>query len=352
MSDDPPERTGPAPERERRRRPALRPDRIGPVPTDAFERLGVWLGEEDAPEPAESVAREFLEDDGLGELWSSLEVVHDFLDARLADGEMGLDEVRPVRRHLHAVARHVASAPEPPESPEEGDWPDVRSLLRDVAHDLRSPLNSIVFLVEGLHSGQLGELSESQRRQIGVVYSAATSLLRLVNSLIDWARIREEGGGPEVRFPVGETVEKVRQLSRPIAETRGVELRVERSAEGQYRGDSAAFTRVLVNLVTNALEASDEGDAVELRVEEREGGLGVAVADEVDDATARTGRLRRLFEADGAGDLHAREGDTHGLGIRICSELIDAVGGAARVEPRPEEGGKRIVVLFPFERTA
>ncbi|MFW6088557.1 MAG: histidine kinase dimerization/phospho-acceptor domain-containing protein, partial [Gemmatimonadota bacterium] len=64
-----------------------------------------------------------------------------------------------------------------------------RHLLRDVSHDIRSPLNSILFLADALRSGHSGELSSVQKRQVDVLFMAAVTLVKLVNDLIDYAHL-------------------------------------------------------------------------------------------------------------------------------------------------------------------
>ena len=103
---------------------------------------------------------------------------------------------------------------------------DSQALLRDVSHDLRSPLNSILFLADALATEHSGELNDVQRRQVGVLYSAAVSLVGLVNDLIDVSRVGD-GATIEVAaepFSVETTLQQVDQLVGPLATHGNVEL--------------------------------------------------------------------------------------------------------------------------------
>src|SRR5882762_860288 len=65
---------------------------------------------------------------------------------------------------------------------------DGLRLLIDVAHDLRSPLTSILFLAETMQRGQSGEVTDIQRRQLGLIYTAALGLSSVASDIIDLTR--------------------------------------------------------------------------------------------------------------------------------------------------------------------
>src|SRR6266540_2855308 len=106
---------------------------------------------------------------------------------------------------------------------------DGVALLTDVAHDLRSPLTSILVLAETLQRGQSGPVNEVQRRQLGLIYTAALGL------------------------------ESVRDIVRPIAEEKHLTVRLLAPTNDQRMGHPVALSRILLNLTTNALKFTDEG---------------------------------------------------------------------------------------------
>src|SRR2546427_795284 len=77
--------------------------------------------------------------------------------------------------------------------------PEGLRLLGDIAHDLRSPLTAILFLADTMQRGQSGPLTEVQRRQLGLIYSAALGPSSRASGLIEQAR---GGGGLVGRAPV------------------------------------------------------------------------------------------------------------------------------------------------------
>lgn len=228
-----------------------------------------------------------------------------------------------------------------------------RQLLRDVSHDIRSPLNSILFLADGLHSEQSGPLNSVQRRQLGVMYSASASLLTMVNDLMDFARTSEGDVGQvaAVPFSPAGVAADVRRLVRPISEHRGCGLRTELDASGPRRGDPQVLSRVLLNLLSNGLEAAGKDGEVVLRLSEASGEddvLTVEVEDDGPDADLE--RLRGFVSPSPDGPVtRMLKGRTHGLGLVICGRLVRASGGELSVT-RTSEGRTRFTARFPFPR--
>ncbi len=119
----------------------------------------------------------------------------------------------------------------------EADWsqhfadrlssPDGLELVVEVAHDLRSPLTSILFLAETLQRGRSGPVNEIQERQLGLIYSAAFGLSSVASDVIELAR-----GGDRlvdldpIPFSVTDILESVRDIVQPIAEEKGLTVRL------------------------------------------------------------------------------------------------------------------------------
>lgn len=226
---------------------------------------------------------------------------------------------------------------------------DQRRLLRDVSHDIRSPLNSILFLADALRSGHSGELTPVQRRQVDVLFMAAVTLVKLVNDLIDYAHLDDEA---QIRvdttaFSPGSVVEEVRGLLGPLLDYHDVGLTVEQTCAAPRRGDARLLNRVLLNLVSNAIQAMPDGGAVVVRLEDdRAGTLSVSVED--DGPGLDFEELRASLEAAIAGaSLAETDGWTHGLGLSISARLVAAAGGTLTVGPN-EPSGTRFRVDLPF----
>ena len=237
----------------------------------------------------------------------------------------------------------------------EADWsqrftdrlsgPDGLELVVEVAHDLRSPLTSILFLAETLQRGRSGAVNPVQERQLGLIYSAAFGLSSVASDVIELAR-----GGDRlvdldpIPFSVTDILESVRDIVQPIAEEKNLTVRLT-APDADFRvGHPVALSRVLLNLTTNALKFTGEG-FVELTAVERTGrSLEFSVRD--------TGRgippqsMATLFEPfrrrQKPGE-YAFSGS--GLGLSICRKLVEAMGSVMQVETAPGYGTRFYFVL-------
>lgn len=214
-------------------------------------------------------------------------------------------------------------------------------LVVELAHDLRSPLTSILFLSEALLRERSGPVTPVQRHQLGLVYSAALGLSGVASDVLELVRSEDRLTDREVvPFSVRETVESVRDMALPMADSKRLELRVWMPPETRLRiGRPQAINRVLLNLVTNALKFTNEG-TVDLAVR-----VPPDAGDMVEFSVKDTGRgippqvLATLFEP--FRRRHA-EGDYAfsgaGLGLTICRKLVEGMGSELKVETSDEAG--------------
>jgi signal transduction histidine kinase len=237
----------------------------------------------------------------------------------------------------------------------EADWsqhftdrlsaPDGLELVVEVAHDLRSPLTSILFLAETLQRGRSGPVNPVQERQLGLIYSAAFGLSSVASDVIELAR-----GGDRlvdldpIPFSVTDILESVRDIVQPIAEEKNLAVRVT-SPEADFRiGHPVALSRVLLNLTTNALKFTAEGAVEVTAIARNPRCIEFSVRD--------TGRgippqsMATLFEPfrrrQKPGE-YAFSGS--GLGLSICRKLVEAMGSVMQVETAPGYGTRFYFVL-------
>jgi signal transduction histidine kinase len=230
----------------------------------------------------------------------------------------------------------------------EADWsqhftdrlsaPDGLELVVEVAHDLRSPLTSILFLAETLQRGRSGAVNAVQERQLGLIYSAAFGLSSVASDVIELAR-----GGDRlvdldpIPFSVTDILESVRDIVQPIAEEKNLAVRLT-PPEADFRvGHPVALSRVLLNLTTNALKFTAEGFVEVLARQTGGRRIEFCVRD--------TGRgippqsMATLFEPfrrrQKAGE-YAFSGS--GLGLSICRKLVEAMGSTLQVETQQGAG--------------
>ncbi|HUL03255.1 MAG TPA: HAMP domain-containing sensor histidine kinase [Gemmatimonadales bacterium] len=211
---------------------------------------------------------------------------------------------------------------------------DGLDLLVAIAHDLRSPLTSVLFLAETLQRGQSGPVNDVQHRQLGLIYGAALGLSSVASDVIELAR-----GGSQLMekeptpFSVVTVFDSVRDIVRPIAEEKQLAVHLVPPAVDQRMGHPVALSRVLLNLTTNALKFTAVGhvelssreigpDRVEFSV--RDSGRGI-------DPAIVSSLYQPLRNGGGRGGQAFSQ---TGLGLAMCRALVEAMGSELNVETR------------------
>jgi signal transduction histidine kinase len=219
--------------------------------------------------------------------------------------------------------------------------PDGLDLVVDVAHDIRSPLTSVLFLAETLGRGQSGPINDLQRRQLRLIYSAALGLSTLTSDVIELARGGDQLADKEAEpFSLAELLDTLHDLVRPVAEEKGLAVRYTVSTTDHRIGRPLALSRVLLNLTTNALKFTDEGyveittkskgmNGVEFSV--RDTGRGMSP----EAAAGLYLPFRRSRSRKGPSGYHF---SGTGLGLAMCRKLLEALGSELKYETKPDWG--------------
>ena len=219
---------------------------------------------------------------------------------------------------------------------------DAVNAVVEIAHDMRSPLTSILFLVETLRRGRSGPVTTVQERQLGLIYGAALGLNTLACDVIDAVR----GGqrlvdGRPVPFSIAEVILGVCDTVRPISEEKGLPITcVLPSVDGRV-GYPGALGRVLLNLMTNALKYTHEGSVTIGATEMTESLLSFWVSDTGQGIPADV--MAMLFDGFRPSASGMRFSNA-GLGLAICQDFLRSMGSTLRVESTPEAGTR-----FSFE---
>jgi len=208
--------------------------------------------------------------------------------------------------------------------------PDALPLLVGITHDLRSPLSSMLVLIERLRAGHAGPLTPLQEKQLGLLYSAAFGMATLTNDALDFARgaAGDMGARPATTFSMGDMWSAVRSVVQPIAEEKHLLLRWSSAPHDRRVGQADVLHRVLLNLVTNALKFTSTG-SVTVSAEELDAQtVRFVVADTGEGLPASV--QAQLHRAGPTGALPSVT--SSGLGIAMCQQMLAAVG--SRLEDR------------------
>jgi signal transduction histidine kinase len=220
-----------------------------------------------------------------------------------------------------------------------------------VSHELRTPLTSIRGYTELLLDGEAGNLTDEQRRFLGVVERNSHRLLHLVGDLLFLAQVEAgklvlDVGALDLSAVASESVE----TARPQAEAKEITLTLATGPVPLIAGDRARMAQLLDNLISNAIKFTPQGGRVDVRVrslhdqavlEVRDSGMGIP-ADEQEFL------FERFFRTSNATE-HAIQGT--GLGLAISKAIVEAHSG--RITVTSEEGaGTTFQVALPLQRQA
>ncbi len=221
----------------------------------------------------------------------------------------------------------------------------------NITHELRTPLTMILSPVESLMDGQMGDYSTSQRAYLQPIRRNALKLLKLINDLLDLARIEEQFMRIRVRrTDLAELVTEIVEHAGPLAARKDITLELDiRSTRDDLYLDQEKVERAIINLVSNALKFTEEQGKVTLFLEADGDDVRVGVQDNgVGIPEAKQGQIfERFSQADGT--VTRRFGGT-GIGLALARELVELHGGQLDVQSNEGEGSLFTVVFKAGEQ--
>ena len=219
----------------------------------------------------------------------------------------------------------------------------------NIHHELRTPLTLTLAPLEAMLEGAFGEISDLQRSYLETMRANAQRLLKLINNLLDLAKI--EGAQLQVRrrpVRVDVLVEDLVAGARPLAERKGVALETRRSEDlPDVHADPEVLEKVVLNLIGNALKFTDEGGRIEVSTEScAAGGIELVVADTgVGLASDQLERIFDRFAQVDSSSTRARGGT--GIGLSLVKELVGLHGGRIWATSAGLGQGAQIHVRLP-----
>ena len=213
--------------------------------------------------------------------------------------------------------------------------------LSNVSHELRTPLNGVIGMAEVMASG---ELSPIQRSRLDVLRESGANLLRLIERLLQVTRLeRKEVLVDRAVFDPAASAQAMVDQYRPAAQAKGLDLTLDCVPTGPRLGDELHLQQVLDFLIDNAVTYTDRG-RVSVEVSPRDGAVRFTIADTGMGIAPEL--LPRLFDVFVQGDDSiTRRFEGAGLGLSICRNLVEAMGGRISVDSELGRGSTFIVDL-------
>lgn len=216
--------------------------------------------------------------------------------------------------------------------------------LATMSHELRTPMNGVLGCTQLL---QDTSLTDQQRGLIETMHRSAEALLTLVNDILDLSKIEAGKMTLEVaNVNLRALIRDVTTLTEGLAAHKGltVSVEIESDVPEEFRGDPIRLRQILFNLVGNAIKFTKQGgvtiavavkpnlsentDTVVLQWSVRDTGIGLTLEQQA-----------QLFKAYAQAEAStARRFGGTGLGLMICRQLVELMGGTISVSSRFGEG--------------
>lgn len=220
-----------------------------------------------------------------------------------------------------------------------------RLFVGSIAHDLRTPLFSLRGYLEGLKTG-LADTDEKKQNYLSIAQQKADALEYLISDLFDFTRLEYLDQSPDrTRFAVGELLRRVVEGVGLRASEKEIAIRTELDEQPMVlNADERLVTRVVENLVDNALRHTPVGGEIIVRCCMRDDDVEFSVEDSGPGIPEED--LPHLFTPLFRGEeSRNRQTGGAGLGLTIARRIVEAHGGSLVAGNRAEGGAKFTVVL-------
>lgn len=212
-----------------------------------------------------------------------------------------------------------------------------QELVSMLTHDLRSPLTSIQGCLEMLDAGMLGELNERGTKLVHLADRNSGRMMSLINDLLDIQKIKSGMMNIEIgEVEMAQLFEEVKLNVADWVKEHDIALVVGPS-DYRVKGNAEKLTRVIFNLVSNAVKYSPRGGTITLTAEPVDNFVRVSVRDEGGGIPLEM--QKSIFEKFQQANTEADKGKGgSGLGLAICQAIIGLHGGKIWVESEPGKG--------------
>jgi PAS domain S-box-containing protein len=222
---------------------------------------------------------------------------------------------------------------------------EKNSLISVVAHDLKSPLSGILGLLNIIKYDNTN-LTTGQLEYLVLMERSCQSMQGMIHNILDFNRI--EQGLNAIYLEEINIIEFTEALLKPLKEqatTKNISLDFERSNDAiSLKTDKSAFTRILDNLVSNALKFSNSDTRIVVRITDHKKSIKIEVDDQ--GPGIKEEEMSRLFAKYQKLSARPTAGESSsGLGLSIVKELVQALNGNVSVFSVENKGSNFVVEL-------
>lgn len=207
-----------------------------------------------------------------------------------------------------------------------------------IAHDLKSPFNTILGFSELLYSNTSSYSPEKNEEYAGHIFKSAKSTFDLLENLLDWSSHQTGKLAPKIA-PINllQVIENVALLCTPIASSKNILLELKLDEPLKVQGDSQMINVILRNLVTNSIKFTYPKGKVTVETKNLKNEVVVIVSDT--GIGIETSKLNKLFSIECELSVRGTNNEKGtGLGLILCKEFVEIQGGKIWVESELGKG--------------
>jgi signal transduction histidine kinase len=203
----------------------------------------------------------------------------------------------------------------------------VGRAVSEIAHDMKSPLMAIGGFAKQVFSTV--QADEKARKKLGLVVRETSKLESMVREMLEFGRPLQLETD---LVNLSRLADECAELSGPVAEHHGVEILTELDPDLPLQPlDREKTKQVIMNLITNAVQASPSGKTVWVKTRREKDGIVLDVSD--CGCGIPTGDREKIFEP-----FFSTKKEGTGLGLPIVKKIVEAHGGAIFLRSNPEDG--------------
>jgi signal transduction histidine kinase len=286
-----------------------------------------------------------------------LRTTNEQLEAQALEMELQQEQLHEAAAELEAQANHLRALNDAlQERTDEADRQRAAAdeanraksaFLAVMSHELRTPLNAIGGYVQLLEMGIHGPVTDAQREALARVERSQKHLLRLINDVLNLARI--ESGRVEFVLEdvdLAALMDDVTPMVEPQMNAKGLALEVGAAPGAVARADREKVQQIVINLLSNAIKFTPAGGSVRVRARRPDGPGAVLLSVEDTGIGIPSEKQASVFDPFVQVDMsRTRRSEGSGLGLAISRDLARGMGGDLQVESIVGEGSTFTLTL-------
>lgn len=216
-------------------------------------------------------------------------------------------------------------------------------MLSDIAHDLRTPITTIAGYSKALNDGLITS-DEKRKEYLDAIENKAERMSDLITLLFEYVRLDSDNFSlKKMKVDIAELLRENAALLYADVEEKGMEFEIDIPEESyEIELDKLQFSRVITNLINNALKHNEAGTVITLKMEKTANEMQISVSDNGNMISPMI--VDHIFEPFVVADASRESKNGSGLGLSIAKKIVEMHGWTIELKQYYEEHEKSFVI--------